>query len=268
MDSKALKILFNSYWSSKGWEGKEQASIDDFEYAKSKGIMFDPVSLDHNEIIKWFLRVFDETSKKHIVKCFLSSLSIRRLDWRSGLSSYALGRHCPKHNFSINSNVFCRTCGMIERKEQHNINILNFERFKWGGVRLSDPLYAAFNLEILNKEITPNPTKEDIAIFNEIIETIKYSDQTDKPGHLEKKLASIIKSNNYERRVIIEIMGICGILETENHKGFFDSFVSYTNRPVRPVNKTDWSYPVDWWTGKDGLNESALEFYFSEYLRK
>jgi hypothetical protein len=194
MDSKALKILFNSYWSSKGWQAREQTSTDDFEYAKSKGMMFDPITLDHNEIIKWFLKVFDETSKKHVVKCFLNSLSIRRLDFRSGLSSYALGRHFPKHSFATNSNVFCRSCGMIERNEQHDINRLNFERFKWGGVRLSDPLYAAFNLEILNKETIPDPSNEDITIFNGIIEIIKNCDSSDRPGHLEKQLTGIIKS--------------------------------------------------------------------------
>ena len=42
MDAKARKILLNTYWSSARWRaGGPLCTDEDFEYAKSKGVMFD-----------------------------------------------------------------------------------------------------------------------------------------------------------------------------------------------------------------------------------
>jgi hypothetical protein len=267
VDKKAVSILFNKYWSSAGWKTDQLISNEDFEYAKSKNVMFDNLLINHEQTVSWLLEMFNNTSKTHIVKCFISSLSTKQLDLRSGLSCYAFARNFPKHYFSFGSN-FCKICGLYKRKKQEtDINILNFERLKWGGVRLTDPVYIAWNLQMLNNEATPEPNDEDIAILNQMIRTINQCDELERPNQLEKKFAMILKSNSNERRVIIDMLGICGILETKTYKGFFENFIPVNKRAVRPVNKTDWEYPVDWWTGKDGINKDALDFYFGEYLR-
>jgi hypothetical protein len=67
MDQKAVKILFDKYWSSSGWRDKE-IFPEDFEYAKSKGVMFDPISLSHDEIVKRAVVAVGRTSKDQIVK--------------------------------------------------------------------------------------------------------------------------------------------------------------------------------------------------------
>src|SRR5580692_2307448 len=99
MDKKAVNILRNTYWSSHGWKMDKTIPIEDFEYAKSKKMMFDPISIDHQQSIEWLLKSFTDISKVHVVKCFISSLSSRRLELRSGLSSYAFARNFPKHLF-------------------------------------------------------------------------------------------------------------------------------------------------------------------------
>ena len=30
-------------------------------------------------------------------------------------------------------------------------------------------------------------------------------------------------------------------------------------------HSSDWLYPVDWWKGRDGINQDALKFWFGEY---
>lgn len=51
MDKKAKKILMNTFWSS-GWKQERGPfSGEDFEYAKSKGLMFDPITITHDEMI-------------------------------------------------------------------------------------------------------------------------------------------------------------------------------------------------------------------------
>lgn len=267
MDKKALKILTDTHWSSAGWKQNFTTTPVDFEYAKSKGLMFNDIFVDHKQITDWLLSVFENTSRKHIVKCFLSSLSTRQPHLRSGLSSYAFARHFPKHNFSADSSYHCNVCRIYKNeKRQENLNVFNFERIKWGGVRLTDPLYNAFNLDVINKEQGIEPNIDDINILKNIITVIKNCEPTDKPNQLEKKLAKVLKSNAGERRVIIEILGICGILETSIHKGYFDSYKPLNKRAIRPIHTTDWEYPIDWWTGKDGINISALNFYFEDYL--
>jgi hypothetical protein len=268
MDKQAVKILFKTYWSSEGWKSVKELSDGDFEYAKSKKVMFDPILIDHRQTIEWLLKSYAQTSKDHVVKCFMSSLSARRLEIRSGLSSYAFARNFPMHDFLKNNDIFCKICGLYNlEKQEEDLNVFNFERIKWGGVRLTDPVYVAWNLEIFNNELTPEPSIEDICIFNKIISTIYECDSKDRPTQLEKRLSLILKSSSNERRIIIDMFGICGILETKNHKGFFDSYIPTQNRANRPVNKTDWEYPVDWWTGKDGINKDALNFYFADYLK-
>lgn len=267
MDKKAVNILLKTYWSSAGWKTEKNVSTPDFEYAKNKGVMFDPILINHAETIQWLLHSFNNTSKDHIVRCFLRSLSTRRLDLRSGLSSFAFSRNFPLHDLRSENYGFCKICGLYNHHQQEqDLNILNFERIKWGGVRLTDPIYAAWNLDILNRESPQEPTSHDIDIFNQIISVINECESSDLPTHLDKKLAPVIKSSSAERRVIIDIFGICGILETQDHKGFFDNYIPITKRINRPVNKTDWEYPVDWWTGKDGVNKKALNFYFKDYL--
>jgi len=268
MDRKALNILFNTFWSSAGWKSEKTVAPSDFEYAKSKNVMFDPIFIGHDQTVQWITDVFNQSSKRHIVKCFLSSLSTRQVWLRSGLSSYAFARNFPRHGFSSSGNIFCNICGSYSNEKRNiDLNIMNFERIKWGGVRLTDPIYAAWNLELLHKEATPEPSTEDIDILNQFISAINNSAPSDRPTQLEKKIALIIKSNSPERRLIIDMFGICGILETKEHKGFFESYAPYSKQTLRPLNKSDWSYPVDWWTGQDGINEQALEFYFSEYLK-
>lgn len=268
MDKKALKILFDKHWSSAGWIRDKEISKTDFEYAKSKGLMFDDIYIDHKQTVDWLLKSFEKTSRKHIVKCFLSSLSTRQLHLRSGLSSYAFARHFPKHDFFTTVSFDCDICGSY-KKDVHSedLNILNFERIKWGGVRLTDPVYVGFDFDLLLMEKTPDPNEEDIDIFNKIIAVIESCESTDRANQLEKKLAPVLKSNKEERKGIIDALGICGILETENHKGFFDHYIPKRKRADRPISKTDWSYPVDWWTGKDGINKAALNFYFEDYLK-
>ena len=45
MDKKAKSILFKTYWTSQGWKHEFETDPTDFDYAKSKGLMFDTISM-------------------------------------------------------------------------------------------------------------------------------------------------------------------------------------------------------------------------------
>ena len=82
MDKKAKKILFNTYWSSKGWKDESErcTSQEDFEYAKQKGLMFDRITISHDECVKKVVKLANSITQEQVAKAFLCSLSTRRLE--------------------------------------------------------------------------------------------------------------------------------------------------------------------------------------------
>jgi hypothetical protein len=63
---------------------------------------------------------------------------------------------------------------------------------------------------------------------------------------------------------ILETLGVCGILHNEKHKA---PFYAYTDLAVAPRSSrsSDWAYPVDFWSGKDGIDWDAFKHWFGAY---
>lgn len=266
-DPKARQILIDAYWTSAGWRDKPHICKADLELAIAAGVMFEPRILSHKEIVEWVLIAVPKVSKTEISNAFLSSLNSRRLELRSALGSYATMRHFPRHRASgaVCRGNFCDVCEeFIRRRGKEDLNVLNFERFKWGGVRHLSPLYAAFDLEQFLKCETTQYSTEDVDILRQIIQTATRMNATATPNDLARELKNVFASNQDERRVVIEILGYCGILQPRQHAGFFHSFVPFAERDDPPHSKNDWNYPVSLWRGSDGVNQEALNFYFPE----
>jgi hypothetical protein len=263
MDTKAKKILINTFWTNSGWRDEKITDTKDFEYAKSKGVMFEKITIDHEELGEKLSKVYDKIDKQQVVEFFIASLTSRKLEYRSFLSSFAIARVFKTHKFQSNDYKICKNCGTYNKgKTEYDLNVLNFEKIKWGGVRFSSIEYVLFDLEQIKKITNVKPTKEDYEILEDIKNVIINLPQEERPRQLEKRLSKVFKSNINERENILNILGICGILETEDQKGFYSNFIPYNEREDRPVNKTDWSYPVDWWQGKFGINKEVWNYYF------
>lgn len=274
MDVKAKKILFKTYWSAKGWVDNPTTSKDDFEYAKSKGLMFDPITISHDDCIEEMLKLRDQISTDQIYKAFLSSLSTRRLDLRSSIAFFYIANKLISHKYTpvvsghfyengevSHTSSTCLICGDskygIIGEEQYlnkDLNVLNFERLKWGGVRHGDILYTYFDLSRFLDEDISEPTAEDCIIFKKILDTIDSSNSTDYPSILEERLKDVLPSNKNERKTILEILACIGILEAKSY-----------DRPSR--GKSDWVY-INYWRGEDKYNASVVDKYFGCFLNK
>lgn len=275
MDKKAKDILFKTYWSSAGWKDDRVTDPDDFTYAKEKGVMFDPFTISHDDCVKRIIKIADSITTEQVAKAFLSSLSTRRLDWRSGISSYSIAKLFTVHKYKpmvsgysyedgklVPVSCTCEICknskyGVIgnERYVNTDLNVLNFERIKWGGVRHGELLYTLFDLEQFAKEQIPEPTEADIEIFKGILSAVRSCSEGDYPSILRDKIKDIpnFKSNKDERSVIIEILACIEVLKP----------MSY-DRPIS--GKSDWKY-MQYWRGEDGYNEDVVEKYFGKYLQ-
>jgi len=264
MDKKAKKILMNTFWSSKGWKDYHAREFSgmDFEYAKTKAMMFDPISIHHDECIEKLKQVAGGITKQEVAAAFLSSLSTRELHLRSAIISWIFAQELQSHTFSpyieVNGNThmsyLCGICNKTnmscsESYENEDLNVLNFERIKWGGIRINHVLYCLFDLEQFANLEKMVPTSEDYKILKEILKKVKTIAPNDGPRQLEESLKDVFKSNKNERDVVIEILACIGVLKPESN-----------NRPTRG-GKNDWHFAENW-RGEDGYNQEAVKFYF------
>lgn len=274
MDKKAKKILFDTFWKSGGWIDAKDRKLDvaDFHYAKSKGLMFDSITIHHDDCINQLLDLIEQISEESIIKAFLSSLSTRNIAHRSAIASYYLAKNIPKHKYTpevsgtfyengvaISHSYTCGICrdtqyGIIgdEKYIDYDLNTLNFERLKWGGIRLGHIIYMLFDLKRFQEEKKDEVTNDDIQIFRAILDTISTSSKDDYPSKLVDRLKDNLKSTKDERAMLIEIMAALGILSPKA-----------TDRPNR--GKNDWVF-VEQWRGEDGYNETIVKKYFGTYL--
>jgi hypothetical protein len=260
-NSKALKILKDTYWSPTGWRRHYEVSKEDFAYAKRAGIMFDPEVISHDEGIMRANIAVRSADKKTIAKAFVGSLATRRLDLRSALGSYAIGRKLPVHSHAT-KRWRCSTCNTFDFSDKTDLSMLNFERVKWGGVRHTDPVYIAFDLQQFSRETIPEPSEESLEVFRSIISTARALAPQSRARDLEKAIAGQLKSNKQERENVLQILGYCGILVAQDKPGYLNTFVLGPDREVPPHGKIDWKYPFAWWRGSDKVRDDALAFWF------
>jgi hypothetical protein len=204
-------------------------------------------------VVAWRLELAD------ISDAFLASLTSRRLDLRSALSSFVLARGLPKHRFKAqrNSARSCAVCNQ-ESKSTTNLNVLNFERFKWGGVRKLKLSYVAFDLEQFENAPKIVPTDDDRKLWKSVVQTIQSMAPTTSAASLASSLG-VLPGNKDERSSLIGTLGIVSVLETARHRGFLDTFVPETDRDWPARRFVDDPYPVSWWTRADGVNATALD---------
>ncbi|MFO0892983.1 MAG: hypothetical protein U0790_28085 [Isosphaeraceae bacterium] len=203
-------------------EARERVSAppEDYYYAKQAGVMFDPIRLSHDDIVRRATEVRTRVDPQVVAQAFLASLTSRRLEVRSALGSYAVLRDLPDHEHH-NRRLACPVCGEYDApQEDEDLNVLNFERFKWGGVRHDQPVYATFDLEWFLDLDPPTPTDADIATFLSVVRAIESVPPDTTAPRLEKALGGLFPSNKAERDVLVGILGLLGVLVDPDHRGY------------------------------------------------
>ena len=259
LDERAVRILKDTHWSSAGWKRNRAVTPEDFAHAKSHGVMFDTFAITHDEAVSGALEAVSATDRESVVQAFVASLGSRRLELRSALGSYAVGRHMKPHESA--TGVRCLYCGAYGQWLA-DLNVLNFERLKWGGVRHDRPDYIAFDLRTFGAALDIAPRAEDWAILRAILDVAGSMPARARPRDLDKALAKVLPSNSAERRILIGILGLTGILVDPARPDFRTGFVPETQREQTRWHTDDWPYPVQWWAGAHGVNQAAVQHWF------
>jgi hypothetical protein len=263
VDSRALKILFNTYWTSAGWRETPETASEDFAYAIAARTMFPPRSFTHDELVEELTKVCVRLTPREVGAAFIASLGSRRLELRSPLGTYAICRHLSYHAKEAGTDERCVRCDWdgYAHGRQNDLNVLNFERYKWGGVRHIDPVYAWLDLTQFEVIARPSPTSDDYAILRAVLRATCDARLGARPNELEKALAKVVKSNQAERQVIIQMLAYAGVLKCGDHPSFLDQYVSHEQR-VHPGN--EWEFPAGWWRGSGAVNDEAVALYFGD----
>jgi hypothetical protein len=264
----ALRPLLDMHWSSQGWRDPLLVPVEeDMRRAVDAGVMFtQPWTVDHDGLVETARSVASQVSIEDVSRAFVASLSSRRLDLRSALGSFAVARLLPEHRWTpAPGRQGCAVCGLKSARREEDINILNFERFKWGGVRRDDIAYVVFDLQQFQRAPKLQPTEADIALGRDLIAALRTAPSKMTGAQAQGRIA-MLKSNKSERDTLIDILGVCSILETPDHQGYYSQFTPVSERVLPEYRFVERTYPVCWWRGANGINDAALALFIPQLL--
>lgn len=249
------------------WLGKAAPirNPEAFAYAKSRLVMFDPRTLDHDQIIAWARRSVAAVTIRDAANAFVSSLQTRALHRRSALASLALLRHLPVHPWEASpfwQHSPCRVCGEYKAKASLiDLNRLSYARHR-GSTGTDDVVSAAFDLEVFAAEpADASRSRGAWELLKGILDAASSLGPRDSAAKLSKVIRGVFAGNDRERQQVIETLGACGVLESPDQPGFRTRWVPREDRQD-PDGKNDWSYPVLWWRGANGVNADAVREWF------
>jgi hypothetical protein len=269
-DSRALRILTEMYWSPSGWRNDPEAHVtpEDFSYAFEQGLLFEPRHLTHDEAVEEAIEAQGSVTARQVAMAFAYSLPTRRLDLRSALGSYAATIHLRSHAFTpwAGRGPTCETCGFYEHYDT-DLNVLSFERFKFGGVRHHHIDYAAFDLTQLRLWFN-DVENVDTAALHQVLQCWRDLPTSARARHAADSVRSLVPSNDAERRSLVEVVGIAGVLQPSTLGSMLDRYVPDIERNDALLTRGDWGYPVCRWMGQDGVNETAVAHWWGAELAR
>ena len=270
-DARARTILFNTFWTSAGWKRERDRTADpaDLAYAQAAGYMYEPLGGTHDEWVARACAAADRVTLAEAASAFVGSLGSRQLAARSALGSIATVRHLAPHAFALwPGAAACGVCGLYGTDRPEDLSVLNFERHKWGGVRHGSPIYAWLDLDVFARSARPVETARDVDILNRVLDTARGASPDARPADLERAIAPLLLSTKDERRVLLEVLALAGILATPDCPGLLETWVPITERqPPSKPSKNDWAYPMFSWRGSSGVNEAAAREVFGDRIR-
>lgn len=262
----AIRPLMATYWTSSGWRiPRKVPSRDDFDRAVAAGVMFrQDRTLHHDQWVAEVRDVARDLKPDDVGAAFLTSLTSRRLDLRSALGSLAVARWLPDHEYTADGAGYCSVCG-TRQEATADLNVMSFERFKWGGVQRADLPYLSFDLTMFERAPRLSLDDDAVGLGRMLLRSIGDV----PPEYTAVRLAptlTFIKGNKAERLVMLEVLGVAGVLQDPSHPGYRTAFVDYADRESTAAHYEDQSYPLPWWRAQHGFDAAAVDEWFSGLL--
>lgn len=245
----------------------ESPSAEEIAAAKERGVWRDQELIHHDEVIRRILIALDTLTKQSVADAFVVGVSDRIPALCSAVSSYSVAMHLAPHRAEYPDKYFpCVICGLdrqISGSPEATIdwNGSLLARHDTGGTSSLD--YVLCDLEDFHLlPISRTPNKRDVSVIGNLLDVLRNQPQNSTPGILVNEIAPYAGKNKSQRIRLIEILAIIGILEPKGHTSFLNGFTPFALREAHEA-RNDWEYPSMWWRGTDGVNERAIEYWFS-----
>jgi hypothetical protein len=238
-----------------------------FNHLKSVDLAFDPIDISHDQLVDGAINQFKKTTKDSVANYFLIGLNENFPQLRSALAAYAVMLNYKNHKYSTREHLNqCNICAGF--KDYIKIDLTTLNRYRWSGTIIgnaSEPDNLFFILREHNKLDLLEASETQVNYFIKFLEIISEADNEEKPSALVKRIKSRlqVKISTEEIRGIIDTLGYAGILQPKSHERWIDKFHGYLT--PRSSRSSEWSYPVDFWRGADGINMESIVFWFSKF---
>lgn len=207
-----------------------------------------------------------------VVDAFVASLRRKALPARSAFGSLAVLRHLPEHDWT--KTVFagdrCGTCG-LPRSRRHDDDFDADEAV--GGYPFqahhTDVRYATGDLATFPHRPVPTVDDDDRATLRALLDALGALPAGAQLTDLLKAIQPVVPGNKHQRMWLLQCLGYAGVLLPTGHEAYADGWVTYDDANTRQPsnrNKREWSYPVRFWEGTDGVDVAHVERWFGRHL--
>ena len=113
---------------------------------------------------------------------------------------------------------------------------------------------------------TVEATHDDRSLLETLLDELEAAPPSTTAPKAAAGLLRALKGNKAERGVLIDILGVCSVLETTAHRGYAERFVRYADREIPGKRFVEHVYPACWWTRADGVRPEAVAHWFGHLL--
>ena len=197
-----------------------------------------------------------------IARAWLHSIETRDHGLRSAWGSLVLLQHLHEHSFEP-STVFhesaCAVCGLgIE------VEAVSEQRLAENGYRylVATVDWAVADIEGAERRVhaASLPRESERGILQEVLDAISDLPDDAQLTQLNSALVGRFASNRYERMRVLEQLGCAGILPVRGHPSYASQWVRWEDANSRQPperGKREWTYPIRFWSGVDGVDRQA-----------
>lgn len=220
--------------------------------------------MDHDAIVRALCAAARKVTLRDASDAFLASLGSGPLRGRATLGHVAYASNLREHAFAPNrgeQRYMCSICGVSNDEEIDRAELLRgLER---GDGIAASAVDALVDLESFATLPRVTPTAGDVACFDAMLDVVARL----PPGGRATDLAKawkVPRTNAYARAALVESLGICGLLETDDHPGHLTRWVSFWEYEEVPTTGGEGRPPAVWWRGADGVDRAALDRVFPQ----
>lgn len=269
LDKKAMNIAYNMDKDLDAFDPALSETLmpsrEDLDYAIEKKLFLVLPLNNHDKTILLLRETTNKTKRSELINSFVASLTAGRPDWRSPFASYVYHLHHPAHDIDVPKSQ-CTICGFrqdinIETDMQPVNRLLHLAG---GGIHHESPGYALADLLWFQESTKPEASASDWKTLANIFDAIRALPETAGLKELNASLSGLVSGNKFDRQGILETLGYCGILTARSRPIVCNIWFRPDVELPPHFFKKEWRYPTCWWTGEEGLNKAAIDFWFPQ----